>query len=202
MTKAFLYDSLCGIVYRCMFAGLDAEGHAQWVVITPGEEPRTVKDFIEAEDFDNWHFCLLTMEGEQARSKVVAQMLGKALECPVTAPKDELGFIIRQLKQAGVTWDCHPLTLEINVFRNGDNSRRQGKYSFWVEDDNPYCSILADIDGFDDLEDLLETVHTYFEALDEAGIPVLDKTLRIDENLLEKTDAKDLKGFDRIEKNH
>ena len=53
MTKAFLFDSLCGIVYRCMFAGLDAEGHAQWVVITPGEEPRTVKDFIEAEDFDN-----------------------------------------------------------------------------------------------------------------------------------------------------
>ena len=26
MTKAYLFDSLCGIVYRCMFAGVDGCG--------------------------------------------------------------------------------------------------------------------------------------------------------------------------------
>ena len=41
MTKAFFYDTLCGMVYRCMFAGLDEYGHAQWVSITPGEESKT-----------------------------------------------------------------------------------------------------------------------------------------------------------------
>ena len=32
MTKAFFYDTFCGMVYRCMYAGLDEYGHAQWAI--------------------------------------------------------------------------------------------------------------------------------------------------------------------------
>ena len=67
MTKAFLFDSLCGMVYRCMFAGLDDYGHALWVNITPGEEAKTLIEIAADEDFENARYCLLAMEGELAQ---------------------------------------------------------------------------------------------------------------------------------------
>ena len=52
MTNAFLYDSICGLVYRCMFAGVDGCGRAQWVNITPGEEPKTLEDYVADATFE------------------------------------------------------------------------------------------------------------------------------------------------------
>ena len=77
MTKAFLFDSLCGMVYRCMFAGLDDYGHAQWVNITPGEEPKTLDEYVEDEDLEGMRFFVLSMEGETAQPQQVAKVLGK-----------------------------------------------------------------------------------------------------------------------------
>ena len=53
MKKAFFYDTLCGMVYRCMFAGLNESGHAQWINITPGEESKTLEDVVIDEDLDD-----------------------------------------------------------------------------------------------------------------------------------------------------
>ena len=76
MTKAFLYDSLCGNVFRCMFAGLDECGHAQWVKITPGEEPKTLSDYLVDEDLEGTRFFVLAMEGETAQPPQIARVLG------------------------------------------------------------------------------------------------------------------------------
>ena len=63
MTNAFLYDSLCGLVYRCMFAGVDGCGRAQWVNITPGEEPKTLEDYVTDEDNDSCCDILADVDG-------------------------------------------------------------------------------------------------------------------------------------------
>ena len=62
MIKAFFYDTLCGMVYRCMFAGLDEYGHAQWVSITPGEESKTLDDVVVDEDLGDTRFILTDID--------------------------------------------------------------------------------------------------------------------------------------------
>ena len=44
MKEVFLYDVQLGYVYRCLFAGLDSQGHAQWVNITYDDWPETLQD--------------------------------------------------------------------------------------------------------------------------------------------------------------
>ena len=82
MTKAFFYDTLCGMVYRCMFAGLDEYGHAQWVSITPGEESKTLDDVVDDEDLGDTRFIFISQTDETAQPEIIAMVLGKVMECP------------------------------------------------------------------------------------------------------------------------
>ena len=66
MKRAFFYDTLCGMVYRCMFAGLDDYGHAKWVSITPGEESKTLDDVVIDEDLEGTRFILISLDDEPA----------------------------------------------------------------------------------------------------------------------------------------
>ena len=109
MTKAYLFDSLCGIVYRCMFAGIDELGRAQWVNITPGEEPKTLEDYVIDEDLQGTRFFVLTMEGETAQSSQIAKILGKVAECPVNGLGMDLTFAIKHMQDMGVKWNQKPL---------------------------------------------------------------------------------------------
>ena len=200
MTRAFLFDSLCGMVYRCMFAGLDDYGHAQWVNITPGEEPKTLDEYVEDEDLEGMRFFVLTMEGEATQSQQVAKVLGKVAECPINGLGADLVFAVKHMQEIGVKWDSKPLELVVRVFENGKTSKRSGKYSFWIEDKN-YCrSVLADVDGFDSLEELFWTVRTYFLVLEtSAGISFLSKDLRICDKLKKEAKKSDLSMFGHVE---
>ena len=200
MTKAFLYDSLCGMVYRCMFAGVDGCGRTQWVNITPGEEPKTLIDYVIDEDLGETHFHVLSMEGETAPSRLVAKVLGKVAEFPVNPLGAELTLAVKQMRELGVKWDKEPLELTFRVFENGENSRRHGTYSFWIEDNKTCCSILADIDGFEMVDDLFWTIRTYMQVMEiVAGISVINKDLRITEKLKKEVKRSDLSMFDRVE---
>ena len=199
MTKAYFFDSLCGSVYRCMFAGLDENGHAQWVNITPGEEARTLDDMVIDEDLGETRFKLLALEGELAQPEIIAKVLGRVMECPIDELSKDFVCSIRQMKQLGVKWDKEPLTLEIRVFENSIKSDRQGKYSFWVQDNKGIFTILADIDGFSELDALFEWIRTYLIALEKtAEIPVVAKVLRIDNRLRREVSENDLEMFNRI----
>lgn len=200
MTKAFLYDSLCGMVYRCMFAGVDNYGHAQWVNITPGEEAKTLTDYVADENLLGVCFHVLSMEGETAQSRLVAKVLGKVAEFPTNPLGAELTLAVKQMREMGVKWDKEPLELEFRVFENGENSRRDGTYSFWIEDKKTCCSMLADIDGFDMLDDLFWTIRTYMQVMEiVAGISVINKDLRITDKLKKEMKRSDLSMFDRVE---
>lgn len=200
MKKAFLYDSLCGIVYRCMYAGLDEYGHAQWVNITPGEEPKTLQDYVEDEELGESRFFVLAMEGEAALPMQVARVLGKVAECPITGICADMSLAVKHMQEIGVKWDCKPLELVFRVFENGKTSKRSGKYSLWIEDKEHYCSTLADIDGFDSMEDLFRAIRNYCLVLEDvAGIPILSKDLGICDKLKKGVRKSDLSMFGRVE---
>ena len=200
MTNAFLYDSLCGIVYRCMFAGVDGCGRAQWVNITPGEEPKTLEDYVIDEDLEGTRFFVLAMEGETAQSSQIAKILGKVSECPINGLGIDLTFAVKHMQDMGVKWNKNPLNLTVRAMENGKGSKRVGKYSFWIEDNDSCSDIVADVDGFDSMDELFRTVRTYFLVMETlAGISCLTKDLRINEKLRKEAKRNDLGMFDHIE---
>ena len=200
MTNAFLYDSLCGLVYRCMFAGVDGCGRAQWVNITPGEEPKTLEDYVIDEDLEGTRFFVLAMEGETAQSSQIAKILGKVSECPINGLGIDLTFAVKHMQDMGVKWNKNPLNLTVRAMENGKGSKRVGKYSFWIEDNDSCSDIVADVDGFDSMDELFRTVRTYFLVMETlAGISCLTKDLRINEKLRKEAKRNDLGMFDHIE---
>lgn len=203
MKKAFFYDTLCGMVYRCMFAGIDELGHAQWVSITPGEESKTLNDVVVDEDLGDTRFILIGLEGETAPPEIIAKMLGKVMECPIDELGTDLAFAIRHMKKMGVKWDKEPIELMFRVFENRDLSQRKGKYSFWLENKKDICSILTDIDGFDDLNELFLWIRTFLLTMEmTAEIPIITKDLRISDGLRLRARKNDLGMFTSIMKEY
>lgn len=200
MTKAFFYDTLCGMVYRCMFAGLDIDGKAHWVVITPGEESKTLEDVVIDEELgEDTRFLLIAMEGEPVQPIMIARLLGKIAECPVGELGCEIAFALRRMKQFGMKWSGEPLELDFRVMENSDGSRRRGKYSFWVMDRKDEWGIIADIDGFDDLDDVFDRIRHYLMSLElSAEIPVIDKDLSISNGLKKLAGKNYLRMFTHI----
>ena len=203
MKKAFFYDTLCGMVYRCMFAGIDELGHAQWVSITPGEESKTLNDVVVDEDLGDTRFILIGLEGETAPPEIIAKMLGKVMECPIDELGTDLAFAIRNMKRMGVKWDKEPMELMFRVFENKDLGQRKGKYSFWLENKKDICSILTDIDGFDDLNELFLWIRTFLLTMElTAEIPIITKDLRISDGLRLRAKKNDLGMFTSIMKEY
>lgn len=201
MTKAFFYDTLCGMIYRCMYAGLDEYGHAKWVSITPGEESKTLDDVVVDEDLGDTRFIMISLENETTQPEIIAKVLGKVMVCPIEELGTDLAFAIRHMKRIGVKWDKEPLELEFRVFKNKGLSRRKGKYSFWIEDKKDICSFLTDIDGFDDLHELFHWIRTFLLSLEiTAKIPVITKDLRISDKLRPEAKKNDLGMFTNIKK--
>ena len=203
MKKAFFYDTLCGMVYRCMFAGIDELGHAQWVSITPGEESKTLNDLVVDEDLGDTRFILIGLEGETAPPEIIAKMLGKVMECPIDELGTDLAFAIRHMKKMGVKWDKEPMELMFRVFENKDLGQRKGKYSFWLENKKDIYSILTDIDGFDDLNELFLWIRTFLLTMElTAEIPIITKDLRISDGLRLRAKKNDLGMFTSIMKEY
>ena len=201
MKKAFFYDTLCGMVYRCMFAGLDEFGHAQWVSITPGEESKTLQDVLIDEDLEGTRFILICMDDEPAQPEIIAKVLCKVMECPVDEVGIELVSSIRRMKRIGVNWSKEPLELEFRVFENIRPSKRKGKYSFSVDDENDVWNYLGDFDEFNDLDELFRWIRNFLLVLElSAEIPILTKDLRITEDLRKQVRKNDLAMFSSIQK--
>jgi hypothetical protein len=201
MKKAFFYDTLCGMVYRCMFAGLDECGHAQWVSITPGEESKTLQDVVIDEELQGYRFILICMDDEPAQPEIIFKALSKATVCSVYGVGAELVASIRRMKQIGVSWTKEPLELEFRVFENNETSKCPGKYSIWVQDKKDDWNVLADFDAFDDLNELFLFIRNIFMVLEiSAEIPVLTKDLRITDDLRKHVRKSDLGMFSSIQK--
>ena len=199
MKKAFFYDTLCGLVYRCMFAGIDEYGHAQWVNITPGEESKTLDDVVIDEDLEGTRFILISVDDEPVPPEIIVKVLCKVMESSIDEVGEELKSAIRRMKRIGVNWLKEPLELEFGLFENNEFSKRKGKYLFFVDDKKEVLSFLATIDGFNNLNDLLHWIKELLQALEvTAEIPILAKEVRLSEELCDQTNWDDLNMFSKV----
>ena len=199
MKKVFFYDTLCGMVYRCMFAGLDDYGHAKWVSITPGEESKTLDDVVIDEDLEGTRFILISLDDEPAQPEIITKVLCKVMESAVDEVGTELLSSIRRMKRIGVNWTKEPLELDFKVFENSGRGNRKGKYSFWVEDKKDTWNFLADIDEFNELNDVFVLIRILLLTLEiTAEIPILTKDLRISDNLRKHVKKSDLGIFTNV----
>lgn len=199
MKKAFFYDTLCGLIYRCMFAGIDEYGHAQWVNITPGEESKTLEDVVIDEDLEGTRFILISVDDEPVRPEIIVKVLCKVMESSIDEVGEELKSAIRRMKRIGVNWLKEPLELEFGLFENNEFSKRKGKYLFFVDDKKEALSFLATIDGFNNLNDLLHWIKELLQALEvTAEIPILAKEVRLSEELCDQTNWDDLNMFSKV----
>lgn len=199
MKKAFFYDTLCGLVYRCMFAGIDESGHAQWVNITPGEESKTLDDVVIDEDLEGTRFILISVDDEPVRPEIIVKVLCKVMESSIDEVGEELKSAIRRMKRVGINWLKEPLELEFGLFENNEFSKRKGKYLFFVDDKKEVLSFLATIDGFNNLNDLLHWIKELLQALEvTAEIPILAKEVRLSEELCDQTNWDDLNMFSKV----
>ena len=199
MKKAFFYDTLCGLIYRCMFAGIDEYGHAQWVNITPGEESKTLEDVVIDEDLEGTRFILISVDDEPVRPEIIVKVLCKVMESSIDEVGEELKSAIRRMKRIGVNWLKEPLEQEFGLFENNEFSKRKGKYLFFVDDKKEVLSFLATIDGFNNLNDLLHWIKELLQALEvTAEIPILAKEVRLSEELCDQTNWDDLNMFSKV----
>ena len=199
MKRAFFYDTLCGMVYRCMFAGLDDYGHAKWVSITPGEESKTLDDVVIDEDLEGTRFILISLDDEPAQPEIITKVLCKVMESAVDEVGTELLSSMRRMKRIGVSWTKEPLELDFKVFENSGRGTRKGKYSFWVEDKKDTWNFLADIDEFNELNDVFVLIRILLLTLEiTAEIPILTKDLRISDNLRKHVKKSDLGIFTNV----
>lgn len=199
MKKAFFYDTLCGLVYRCMFAGIDEYGHAQWVNITPGEESKTLDDVVIDEDLEGTRFILISVDDEPVHPEIIVKVLCKVMESSIDEVGEELKSAIRRMKRIGVNWLKEPLELEFGLFENNEFSKRKGKYLFFVDDKKEVLSFIATIDGFNNLNDLLHWIKELLQALEvTAEIPILAKEVRLSEELCDQTNWDDLNMFSKV----
>lgn len=199
MKTAFFYDTLCGMVYRCMFAGVDECGHAQWVSITPGEESKTLQDVVIDEELQGYRFILICMDDEPAQPEIIFKVLGKAIGDFVEEVGLEIATSVRHMKRLGIKWEKSPLELSFSVFKNSESSKRKGRYSFWVKDKKDIWSTLVDIDGFNNLNDVFSFIRKFLLFLElTAEIPVLIKDLKITDDLKKHVKKGDLGMFSSV----
>lgn len=161
--QAVVYDDYMGFAYQVTF--LDD----RWWLTTSGEPLKPLEEFLDLDDVGFRYLC--ESEG-RVGALALAQMLGRALEQPETDIDEALRKRIKNLKRLGVTLDVEDevLNLEVRVFANDANSRRQGRYSVWCYSMDGCDERLFDIDCFDKKADAEEWANVYFTFLRSIGI--------------------------------
>lgn len=180
MKETFLYDERTGFVFRCMFAGLDSKGHAQWVNITPGDKAVTLSEILR--DDDTKHYRVLSPVGEAAESIVIAKVLFRELDRSVGDMRTGMEASINSMKKMGVVCDGKPLELMVYVTEDGEDD-----YSVSLDLCDSLDVEYRYLDDFKSIRALSECVETFVGTLEDVvGIPIQKKILMYDEKLKNK----------------
>jgi hypothetical protein len=158
-----VYDSFSGIPLRVTFLG------NSWWVTSPREKLQPLEKYFDCEDIS---FCYLCEAGGTVGALALARMLGYALENPEDDVSDVMHRRVAELNRLGVSFDLwdEPLLLELDVLPNGQNSRREGKFSVMCYAKGACNECLFNIDGFDSKADAEGRAMFYFDFLDYVGI--------------------------------
>lgn len=141
----------------------------RWWVTTPGEKLQPLVKSFDGKDIG---FVTLCEAGGKVGALALARMLGHALENPEDDVRDVMHWRVAELNRLGVEFDLmdEPLLLELDVFPNGQNSRREGKFSVMCYAKGACNECLFNIDGFYSKADAEDRAMFYFDFLDRIGI--------------------------------
>lgn len=192
--KAVFFESEGGWLHRCMFAGLDAEGRANWVTIDPCEKSQTVRELEDEYGLGELDLRLLCVEGEMADSLSIVKMLGLSIEDNIHAG-ERLKERMDTLKLLGVTWTHDPVNLNFEI-----KTSANGKYYYVINFENPGC-LLGKSDRFDSIHEMLLDLKYFLTVVVmQAGIFVLT-SITVDDKVgpkLKKADKDLLLEITRI----
>lgn len=194
MTKAIFFDKVGGYMQKCLFAGIDNKGKAQWLVVNQGEEVITLSQYMERNGLIDGDVKLLCIEGEKVSSTTMASMLGAVIE-DYTLMVSELVARIEQLQKWGVKWHREPLNMSVHVLEY-QNKRTGGRYFCFsiVEEE---MGLITEAEDFDTLDELMFVVRSYFNALEFcAGISVESKALVASDDIQAKLTSCDREMFE------
>lgn len=196
MTKAYFYETTCGDLHRCMFAGLDNDGHAQWVVIDQGTESMTLSEYLDEYCMNSDEIHLLCMEGELVDSATLASLLGRVFQSDPIDYKKSLSKTIKELRRMGIDWKHDMVKLKVHIHKYFDEVLDKECY---------FCSIIAngfeylvEQDAFDGTKDVLGKVSIFFEAFEKEADIALKKVLVLDPIDNVELDSKDCLIFDVV----
>lgn len=196
MEKAIFYESNGGYLHKCIFAGLDNDGFAQWVVVDQDTEPMTLNDYLRYNVLTDSAMLLLCMEGEKVESKTMSLLLGAVIR-DYGADASALLERIKTLRRWGVSWHHEPLRMSVSVQEyRGESNRVFYHLFFYVED----LGVVAEADNFDSVDAVMDFVSEYFSVLEfEAAIKVTSKRLCADPGVRAAMRKEDLEMFDDVD---
>ena len=196
MTKAFFYETDGGDLLRCMFAGLDHDGHAQWVVIDQGSETMTLSDYQEELFIDKSGIRLLCLEGEPLESEALAIFLGSVYKSYPIDCKKKLSDTIKKLRRMGIDWKHDLVMLKVRIYKYFDHVLKEDSYYYSIVANGR--EYLAELDAFTSPNEVMDSVRCFFEALEMEADIVLRKELLLDPIEEIELDSKDCTMFDVV----
>ena len=177
MKEVFLYDVQLGYVYRCLFAGLDSQGHAQWVNITTDDWPETIQDAFGKDKLKRYR--VLSGADSPASSLMVSKILLNELHNSVEDMQIGLGSSIYSMEKIGVYWNFNSLDMCVQIDKY-DN----GEYAFSIDLSDLSDTTYAYLDGFQSIKDLSNCVETFVGILKKsAHISIKNTVLRYNKEL-------------------
>ena len=164
--QAVVYDNYSG------FPMLTTRHGGQWWITSPGMQVQPLYDYLNKSYLNREDIIYLCEAGGTVGALAMARMLGKALTNPEAHVSEVMHWRVAELNRLGITFDLQdePLLLELDVFPNGQNSRREGKFSVMCYAKGACNECLFNIDGFDHKEDAEEWAQYYFDFLEHLGI--------------------------------
>ena len=193
MIKAFLYDENGG-VFRCMFAGLDRNGEAKWVNITPNEKTFTFVYNVSEMAHKQPPLKLISLEEEPVKTKTIVGMVNNLMR------KNKDLFPLRKafnrMCDIDLKWEKEPIEVIVTVFINKKDT--MFPYTLFIEAIRSGENIGKLTLPFADLTAMFETIGDYMVIIEVlAKIKITNKTLCVDEGLKNEVERY-LCRFDKI----
>ena len=194
MIKAFLYDENGG-VFRCMFAGLDRNGDAKWVNITPNEKTFTfVYNVSEMAGHKQPPLKLISLEEEPVKTKTIVGMVNNLMR------KNKDLFPLRKafnrMCDIDLKWEKEPIEVIVTVCINKKDT--MFPYTLFIEALRLGENIGKLTLPFADLTAMFDTIGDYMVIIEVlAKIKITNKTLCVDEELKNEVERY-LCRFDKI----
>ena len=197
--KAILFDKY-GEAQMCYLAGINKSNEAQWVVVSPGERPVTVKEHYAGWGFREEPMTLLCDCTEVAPATIMLTMLGCVMSNPLYDMVEQMKANIEKLKAWGITWQYSKMDMKFTVVKNHAGTKLKGNYFFYGNCVTKNEEHIATADGYEDLSELIDTIRLFLKVVrEDTHIAVGTVSLELQGLTEGDIDAKDKKLFSKIQ---